>query len=226
MNNYFIITLILLCFSLQVKALPDKTTSSQGVKSEMSTIISATEWKHMYFVAITKKKPSEIDLSQRQIAGLLSMVNVSSGISTGAAIDPKYLINAKGTTVWLAMYALAASSNSESIKSLSSDAGLLFVPNAFLNGAFGDHINWPEKMLKSHNLDLQGYNLIAIPFIVYNSVTNMKKMSQSLKTPDGSLEIFGFHEFSERSPEALLIEYESLVSFIKKERPDLISVKP
>lgn len=124
------------------------------------------------------------------------------------------------------MYTLVASSNSESLKSLSSGAGLLFVPNAFLNGAFGNHINWPEKMLKSHNLDLQGYNLIAIPFIVSNSVTNMKKMSQSLKAPDGSLEIFGFHEFSEKNPEALLIEYESLVSFIKKERPDLVSVKP
>ena len=76
----------------------------------------------MYFVAITEKKPSEVDLSQQQIAGLLSMVNVNSGISTGAAIDLKFLINAKGTTVWLAMYALAASSSAEALQSSRAGA--------------------------------------------------------------------------------------------------------
>jgi hypothetical protein len=217
MNKYLIAFLALICFSFEAHAAPEKNTSKHGGNPQMNTAISARDWKHMYFLAITKKKPSEINLSQELMSRLLSMINVHSGISTGAAIEPKFLMNAKGTTVWLAMYALIASSNPESLKSLSADEGLLYIPSTFLNGAFGVHINWPEKMLQSHNLTLKDYNLIVIPFIVSNSVTNMKNMSQSLKAPDGSLQVFGFHEFNENSPEALLVEYETIVNFIIKE---------
>ena len=68
--------------------------------------ISATQWKHMYFAGISKQPINQINLSEAQTGGLLSMINLQAVISSGTAIEPEYLINQKGTTAWLAMYAL------------------------------------------------------------------------------------------------------------------------
>lgn len=187
----------------------------------MSGTMSAKKWKHMYFVAITKHNPSEISLSQQQIGGLLSLMNVSSAISTGAVVEPQYLINQKGITVWLMMYTLLAATHEESLTALESEGGLLHLPSSLIQDIFGTHIHWPEEILSAHPFNLPGYCLVLIPFLVPATVTHMKNLPHSLKAPDGSLEIFLFSEFDEHNPEALLVECESIVDFIQKERPDI-----
>jgi hypothetical protein len=42
-----------------------------------------------------------------------------------------------------------------------------------------------------------------------------------MKAPDGSLEIFNVNEFSEKSPEELLVKISDIVKFIKENRPDI-----
>ena len=195
---------------------------SQGEHSQPTNFSSATAWRGMYFIAITRKKSSEIDLSQELMSGLLSSINVRSAIYTGAAIEPQYLINAKGTTVWIGMWAFIASANPELLKSLGNGPGLAWVTPAWVNKAFGNHINWPEKMLRVHNLDVKDYKLVAIPFLLPKNEIALKNMTQSVKAPDGSVEVFGFHEFDETNPEALLVAHEMIARFIKKERPDLL----
>jgi hypothetical protein len=195
---------------------------SQGEQSQPINFSSATAWRGMYFIAVTRKKPSEIDLSQELMSGLLSSINARSAIYTGAAIEPQYLINAKGTTVWIGMWAFITSANPALLKSLGKGPGLAWVTPAWMNKAFGNHINWPEKMLRSHNLDLKGYKLVAIPFLIPKNETGLKNMTQSVKAPDGSVEVFGNHEFDENNPEALLVEHEMVARFIKKARPDLL----
>ena len=195
---------------------------SQGEHSQPTNFSSATAWRHMYFIAVTTKKPSEIDLSQELMSGLLSSINARSAIYTGAAIEPQYLINAKGTTAWIGMWAFIARANPELLKSLGQGSGLAWVTPAWMNKAFGNHINWPEKMLRSHNLDVKDYKLVAIPFSLPKNEIALKNMTQSVKAPDGSVEVFGFHEFDETNPEALLVAHEMIARFIKKERPDLL----
>ncbi len=58
------------------------------------------------------------------MSSLLSMINLNAVISCGTAIEPKYLINQKGTTPGLAMYALRCPH---------------FDPIQF--GRFGDNVN-------------------------------------------------------------------------------------
>ena len=55
-----------------------------------------------------------------------------------------------------------------------------------------------------------------------NSANQMGRLSQSMKAPDGSLEIFGIYEFNESNPEGSLKELSELASFIKEYRPDAI----
>jgi hypothetical protein len=194
----------------------------QEARSQPINFSSATAWREMYFIAITRKKPSEIDLSQELMSGLLSSINARSVIYTGAAIEPQYLINAKGTTAWIGMWAFITSANPALLKSLGTGPGFAWVNPAFMNKAFGNHVNWPEKMLRSHDLDVKGYKLVAIPFLLPKTEMALKTMTQSVKAPDGSVEVFGFHEFDENNPEALLVAHEMTARFIKKERPDLV----
>jgi len=194
---------------------------AQGNKEIMSQQPSATEWKQMYFYAITKKAPSEINLPQNLVASLLGMVGVKSAISTGEAIDPRYIINEKGTTTWLAMYALIATQNPEALTALKENGGLLHVPSPFLNSSFKTHINWPETIISKYNLKLENYNLITIPFLIPEGSGSLTKLSQSMKAPDGSMEIFGFEEFRENKPEHLLGVFNYIINFINENRPDV-----
>jgi hypothetical protein len=222
MTKYLALLFTAIFFSCAGNAAGVENARPQGAHSQPTSFASATAWRHMYFIAITRKKPSEIDSSQELMSGLLSSINAGSAIYTGAAIEPQYLMNAKGTTAWIGMWAFIRSANPDLLTSLGSGPGLAWVTPAWMNKAFGTHVNWPEKMLRSHDLALKGYKLVTIPFLVPKNGTALKNMAQSAKAPDGSMEVFGFHEFDENKPEALLVAHEQVLNFIKKERPDLL----
>ncbi|TEW50251.1 hypothetical protein E2R67_09570 [Psychromonas sp. RZ5] len=186
------------------------------------TAVSATEWKHMCFAGISKHSINEIDLNEEQIAGLLSMIDLSSVISSGTAIELQHLINEQGTTAWAAMYALVIANDKEALNLIANGKTRIHIPANFIRSVFGNHINWPAAILEKYDLTLGEYRPFAIPFLVHKSVTNIGALSQSLKAPDGSLEIFGVYEFLDTDPEGLLKEYAELATFIKEEREDAI----
>ena len=202
----------LLSVTLSCLSLAQEKDSSMNDKTEKLGM-SATEWKHMYFAGISKLPVNQINLNEAQMSGILSMINLNAVISSGTAIEPQYLINQKGTTPWLAMYALVQVNNGKS---------RIHVPSKFIHGAFGEHINWPKEMLAKYDLTLGEYQTFAIPFLVHKDVTEIGSLTQSMKAPDGSLEIFGVHELVEGNPEGLLKEFADLASFIKEKRTDAI----
>ena len=184
--------------------------------------MSAAQWRHMYFAGISKQVIYQIDLSEPQISGLLSMINLNAVISNGAAIEPQHLINEKGTTPWLAMYALVQLNDPEALNLIANGKSRIHVPSTFIRNAFGNHINWPADMLSKYDLSLGEYRMFAIPFLVYKDVRTMGSLSQSIKAPDGSMEIFGVHEMVEGNPKALLKDCAELAGFIKEHRADAL----
>lgn len=150
------------------------------------------------------------------------MQKIDSALSTGALVEPEYLFNAKGVGAWLAMYALVALKNETALNSLKTEGGVLFVPSQYVHNALGKHNNWPKDMLAHHEINLKGYHFFILPIVVPSNKGSYIKMAQSLKSPDGNLEIMGIAEFDDKKPEALLVEIEESVKFIKKERLDLI----
>lgn len=184
--------------------------------------VSATEWRHLYFAGVSKQPIDEINLTEAQVSGLLSMVDLNAAISSGTAIEPQYLINRKGTTPWLAMYALVHVNDPEALGLIANGKSRIHVPPNFIRGAFGTHINWPKEILKKYDLTVGEYRVFAIPFLVHKSVSKIGSFTQSMKAPDDSLEIFGVHELIEGDPEGLLKEFSELAAFIKEKRADAI----
>ncbi len=184
---------------------------------------SATEWKNMYFLGISKDDPGSLNLSEGQIRGLLSMVKVGPAVSTGAAIEPSFLMNTKGVTPWLALYALIYTKKPEALGVIARGESAINIPGSYLNGLFENYIHWPKSVISKYNLKLQGYKPFIIPFMLHEDSPPVGSFSQSMKAPDGSLEIFGIHEFVESNPEGLLAEVEGIIEFIKERRPNVTS---
>jgi hypothetical protein len=203
------------------------STVAQGKEVTDKTELggSAAEWRHMYFIGISKGNPNEIDLSEAQVQGLLSMVSVGPAISNGAAVQPEYLINSKGTTPWLAMFALVHAKQPSALPIIAEGKSRIHVPTQFVSNTFNSHNNWPPKILAKYDVNLDGYNTFVIPFLIHSSANPVSNFSQSMKAPDGSLEIFNVNEFSEKSPEDLLFKISELVKFIKENRPDIAQIK-
>ena len=203
------------------------STAVQGkeVSEETELGQSATEWRQMYFIGISKNNPKEIDLSEGQVKGLLSMVSVGPAISNGAAVDPKFLINSKGTTPWLAMFALVYAKQPSALSVIAEGKSRIHVPTKFVSNVFNSHNNWPSEMFEKYDMTLEGYNIFVIPFLIHSSASPVSNLSQSMKAPDGSLEIFNVNEFSSESPEELLVQVSGLVKFIKENRPDVVQSK-
>jgi len=184
--------------------------------------ISAIHWRPLYFAGISKQRIDKLNLEEAQIAALLSMINIESGISSGTPIEVPYLINEQGVTAWSAMYALTISHDDTDLPLIATGKKRVHIPSEFMRSVYEKHVNWPADMLAKYDLSLGKYRPFAIPFLVHNSVSGIENLTESLKAPDGSLEIFGVYEFSESDPEALLKNYAELTTFIKTERQDAI----
>ncbi|MCH8497052.1 MAG: hypothetical protein LAT63_01120 [Marinobacter sp.] len=184
--------------------------------------VSATEWRHMYFAGVTRLPVNEINLTDAQMGGLLSMVGLNAVVASGAAIEPQYLINQKGTTPWLAMHVLLHVKNPDALDHVASGRLRAHIPPDSIRGAFGTHINWPAELLDKYDLGLGEYRLFSIPFLVHSSVPQIGSLTESMKAPDGSLEVFGLYEFDAGDPEGLLKDLSELANFIKTNRADAI----
>ncbi|WKT59537.1 hypothetical protein Q2E61_11590 [Microbulbifer thermotolerans] len=104
---------------------------------------------------------------------------------------------------------------------VAKGSGSAHVPNTFLEDIFKNHNNWPKALLDEHDIELQGFNVFILPFIVHKNTKYDLTFNQSMKAPDGSLEIFGVSEFDEKHPEKVLSIIQGEIEFIKEKRPDV-----
>ncbi len=160
-------------------------------------------WTSHYFLAATKKPLSELELSEQQITSLLKMLQIPSHISTGLCIDPLQILNQKGLTVWQFMYIFLKLNHPDHLDAVAK-GGALYLPKEFFAGVFGNHNNWPQAMISQYSMKHPDYNFFIIPFLRLTQTKSPAPMTQSLKAPDGSMEIFGLHDFSETAPQKVL----------------------
>ena len=184
--------------------------------------VSATDWVQLYFYGLTKFPLNDVGLNQNMAQALIRMVGVNASVSTGALIDPRYMLNQKGTTPWMAMYALLTIKQPELLTDVHKGTAAAFVPNDAIGSIFVNHINWPTELLSQYNIDLDGFNVFILPFMVPKGSQYNLSFSQSMKAPDNSLEIFGVNKFDENEPENLLCNIQSTLEFIKQSRPDVM----
>lgn len=189
--------------------------------SEGAAEVLATEWEHLYFYGLTKFPINEVGLKQNMAQGLIGMVGVKAAVSTGALIDPRYMLNKKGLTPWLAMHVLLTTKQPALITDVSKGTAAAFVPNDAIEQIFVNHINWPKELLSNYNIEIEGHNVFILPFLVSKGTTYNLNFPQSMKAPDGSLEIFGVGKFDENQPEKLLANIQGTLEFIRESRPDV-----
>jgi len=179
-------------------------------ESEMNSIESAVGWRHFYFYGLSKTDPSSVELDAQALMGLFSATDAPPAIVSLALIDPKYVINQKGLTAWLFLYLKARVPDSDTLKYVASGKGFSFVSADEMRAVFGSHINWPKEVLGRHPYDFSPRRPFVLPFILPNSATPPRSLSQSLISPDGSFEIFGVAELDPQDPEKLLEIFSSL----------------
>ncbi|MDO6420887.1 hypothetical protein [Saccharophagus degradans] len=189
--------------------------------NDVTTQLTATNWDDLYFYGLTKSPLSEVGLNQNMVQALIGMVGATASVSTGALINPKYMFNQKGTTPWVVMYALVTMKQPELLDKVFNGAAAAFVPNQAIEPIFIDHINWPSDMLANYDIELEGFNVFILPFMVPNTSRYNLTLSQSMKAPDGSLEIFGVGKFDENKPEDVLASIQDALVFIKMHRQDV-----
>ncbi|WP_065188644.1 hypothetical protein [Shewanella woodyi] len=184
-----------------------------------------SKWKQLYFVGITKGELDSISLNSQQFNGLLNMIGVHTYISTGLALDPNYAVNRtkdRVVTSWLNMFAVLANYQPELIDQVYEGKSTAFLPEHWSHGLFPKESGWPTSLVEKHDYDLKGYKIFIMPFLVPDITGNFNDLSQSIKSPDGSLEIFWFSYFDVNNPEKLLSDVSSLKNFILEERKELV----
>ena len=189
--------------------------------NEGTANVSATEWDNLYFYGLTKAPLNLVGLNQNMTQSLIAMVGVQASISTGALIEPKYMLNKKGLTPWLAMHALLTTNKPTLLDDVYKGTAATFIPNTTMEQIFVNHINWPQELLAQYDIEIDGYTVFILPFSVPKGSTYTLALSQSMKAPDGSLEIFGVGKFNEDQPETLLSNIQDTLACIKKHRPDV-----
>lgn len=194
----------------------DRTKTDQGMP--------ALDWRFMYFSGFTKAPVKEIDLSSSLVKSLLSKVGVGAAISTGAAVEPRYIINSKGMPVWLALLAGTYISQPDALEKIHAGKMGITMPASYLNEVYGEHVNWPKPMIMKYDLSLGEHNLFIIPFLIPKDGSKLTQLSRSMQAPDGSFEIIALHEFHDSHPEAMLVQLAGLTKYIKENGPSSTKV--
>ena len=173
----------------------------------MTSYEKAEDWKHYYFWGISATRPAELQFSAEQIQALLSAVRADCSIASLAALEPKHVINHKGTTAWILLYVYALVNDKEGLAAVSAGTSSLFLPADIVHGSFTSHVNWPAQLLDSYGFDFGEHWAFVIPFVRHRESPEPVQMSQSLRSPDGAMEIMGIAQLNEQKPEALLAQF-------------------
>jgi hypothetical protein len=175
------------------------------------------DWKQYYFWGLSDKAPSELSFSVEQMQALLGMVKGECAVASLAALDPKHLINHKGTTTWILLVVFALMNHREELAAVANGTAGLFLSANIVHDAYGSHVNWPERLLQAYSVDFGDRRPLVIPFVRHRDASAPAQLTQSLRSPDGAIEIMGVAEFSEQQPEALLALFHEFYSQHRKD---------
>ena len=165
------------------------------------------DWKQYYFWGLSAKKPAELQLSVEHVRTLLGAINADCAIASLAALEPKHLINHKGTTAWILLFIYALMNDKDGLAAVSIGTSGLFLPANIVHGAFTSHVNWPTELLGRYNFDFGDHWAFVIPFVRHHESPEPIQLPQSLRSPDGMIEIMGIAEFNDQRPDALLAQF-------------------
>jgi hypothetical protein len=164
----------------------------------------AVAWNHFYLWGVTSKLPAEIELQTQQLQALLGAIGAEASISSLAALEPRYLINPKGTTPWTMLFVYAFMNDKDALAAVAQGKAAVCMPAQGMLATFNSHVAWPQSVLDKYPFDFGKHTAFIIPFIRFGTAPVPRPLPQSLKSPDGSIEIMGVAEFNEQRPEALL----------------------
>lgn len=103
----------------------------------------------------------------------------------------------------------------EQLNRVAKQETSIYIPRTMLEGGVGNFNRWPPELLKSFDLTLDAAHLFLLPFSTHVSASATRQLTESLKSPDGSLEILGLHEFSHDHPSRLLAIAQTVAKFVK-----------
>lgn len=161
-------------------------------------------WRQYYFIGMARARPDAVNVSPEQLRALLSMVGADAALATGAALAPRLIINQKGTTAWILLFFLPFYNDPEGLKNAARGSASLFIPAEAVRSAFHQHVNWPASVLQQFPVDLPSSHLFVLPFLRHASLAAPSPLPQSLRSPDGELEILAVEEFQESDPVDLM----------------------
>jgi len=164
----------------------------------------ATAWNHFYLWGISSKPVAEVEFRPEQLKALLGMVGVDAAVVSLAAFEPRYLINQKGTTAWMLLFIFALMNDREGLEAVANGKAAIYMPAKRLQQDFNSHVAWPAPLLEKFPFSFGESSPFVIPFVRFGGAGAPRPMPQSLKSPDGAIEIMGVEEFDERRPDALL----------------------
>jgi hypothetical protein len=182
---------------------------------------SATAWRHLYLVGVSRTAPQDLALTADELQTLFTAIGALPVIGTSAAFDPRLLINEKGMTVWGVLYVALRVTDPEALRGVAEGRCAVHVPPEAIRPAFSQHVQWPAEVLARHDLRLPGLGLFVLPFVQFAGLSAPEPLAHSLRLRDGEVEILAVREFDEDHPEALLAELAGIREFVRAHRPDL-----
>jgi len=174
------------------------------VKTDGSNFESFSSWRQWYFIGISRDEPASLTLDQEQLQSLFSVINSAAVLSSGSPIDPRVIINHKGTTVWTVLFVLPLMNDKAGLEAVANGNCSLQIPPSTIRGAFGGHVNWPDSILKRYPIGLNSGHLFVLPFLRHKDLAAPIPLSRSVKTPDGKIEILMVKEFDDVNPESMM----------------------
>lgn len=186
------------------------------LKGQKMSHSSIGDFRDYYFIGVSHAPASTMSLSLSQIQSLIGSSGCNSVIASCLPVDPLLMINQKKFTIWQICYAILSTQDPEAIALLKTGQTAIYIPRSYLEGSVGNHNNWPPTMLSRYDLSLQQQHVFLIPFSVSKALPPPRPMTQSLKAPDGSMEILGLHEWSTDNPTRLLEVVQNLVRFVRE----------
>ncbi|HEX7641842.1 MAG TPA: hypothetical protein VF472_06465 [Burkholderiaceae bacterium] len=163
-----------------------------------------SDWDSCYFWGLTTTPPAELNFDSQQLGYLLNLANCDAAISSLAALEPRHVINHKGTTVWAMLFLSLLVNDKEGLQAVAEGKAGICVPVEAVRGAYGGHINWPAEMLRQYSYDFGKHTPFIVPFVRHRSAPEIKQFERSMKSPDGKVEIMGVGRFDEEFPQTLL----------------------
>ncbi|MBV7316568.1 hypothetical protein [Shewanella sp. NIFS-20-20] len=100
------------------------------------------------------------------------------------------------------------------------DANAL-LPSEAIAPLFVDHCHWPPTLLSQYCLNIEGYQGFILPISVASGSHYHLDFGQSMKAPDGSVEILAVGQCDGQQPADWLAHIQATLAFIKQHRGDI-----